>query len=66
MAKLIKQSDGSIALQYEEGSVESANFEKKKSLLKQLKGIKGNDFKSLSQAEKDALIELLLRMHDLI
>lgn len=66
MPKLIKKSDGSIAFEYEEGSSERTILEKKMKLVEQVQSIKKKEFKSLSQSEKDTLLELLLRMHNLI
>ncbi len=67
MPKLIVKPDGSIAYDYDDSiPVEAA----KKQSIEQIKNtknsIKGKDFKTFTPTEKDALLELLLKMHNLV
>lgn len=67
MPKLVAHPDGSIA--YELDDTIPKELTKKQSVLrmKAIKDqVKGKDFKSLSSADKEALLELLLRQHGLI
>lgn len=66
MAKLVKNADGSVAFVYDikvpEEQAKAQRINKHKALAK----LKGKDFKTLTPADKDALLELLLEMHNLI
>ncbi len=67
MPKLVKNADGSISFEYDDKVPEELA---KKQLLQRHKEIegqtRGKDFKSLTPADKDNLLELLLREHNLI
>lgn len=67
MPKLVAHPDGSVSYELDDlipgESAKKQNVER----MKAIKGsVKGKDFKSLTSADKDALLELLLRQHGLI
>lgn len=67
MPKLVAHPDGSVSYEFDDALPGEAT--KKQSVLR-VKAIrnqvKGKDFGSLTPADKDALLELLLRLHGLI
>ena len=67
MPKLVAHPDGSVSYELDDSnSQESAkkqNIVRMKAIKEQ---IKGKDFKSLTPADKDTLLELLLKLHGLI
>lgn len=67
MPKLVAHPDGSISYEFDD-SLPKESIKKQSVLrMRAIKDqIKGKDFKALSPADKDALLELLLRQHGLI
>lgn len=63
MPKLVANPDGSISYELDDSNPQKQKLER----MKAIKGsVKGKDFKTLTPADKDALLELLLKLHGLI
>jgi len=67
MPKLVANPDGSIAYEFDDSIPKEAAKKQNLLRMKVIKGqVKGKDFKTLTPADKDALLELLLIRQGLI
>lgn len=67
MAKLIKNKDGTISFTLDITNPDEAKKKKNHERIKEIKeSLKDKDFSKMTRDEKDGILELLLRMHDLI
>lgn len=67
MPKLVAHPDGSVSYELDDSIPEESAKKQTRARIKAIKDqIKGKDFKSLTPADKDALLELHLRQHGLI
>lgn len=67
MPKLVANPDGSISYELDDSIPGEAIKKQSIVRMKAIKDqVKGKDFKSLTPADKDALLELLLRINGLI
>lgn len=67
MPKLVANPDGSISFEFDDSLPGEAGKKQRVERMKAIKDqVKGKDFKSLTPADKDALLELLLRQQGLI
>ncbi|MHB1654119.1 MAG: hypothetical protein ACYCVD_16835 [Desulfitobacteriaceae bacterium] len=67
MPKLVAHPDGSISYELDDSNPKESAKKQGIVRMKAIKGsVKGKDFKILTPADKDALLELLLKLHGLI
>ena len=67
MPKLVTRPDGSIAYEFDDSDPEE--FAQKQGMVRMQalkEQVKGKDFKSLTPGDKEALLELLLKLQGLI
>lgn len=66
MPKLIKKIDGSVAFVYDDQAPHEQAQAQTITKHKAIANLKGKDFKTLTPADKDNLLELLLKINNLI
>ena len=67
MPKLVANPDGSISYELDDSIPQEAVKKQGIARMKAIKDqVRGKDFKTLTPADKDALLELLLRLNGLI